>query len=115
MEQLSKSNLPAFLSRRQFSVVHIDANWDGYRMPLNDRIRSVEPQFEESVSFGYVDCDAEPEYSKAIGIVNVPSVAYYCGAKVHGVVISGQQDIIGNIERLMRGESLDQTNTLRRG
>jgi thioredoxin-like negative regulator of GroEL len=115
MERLSKSNFPEFFSRSRFSIVHVDADWDGYRKVLDHRIRDVEPQFEGSVSFGYVDCDAEMEYSRAIGIVNVPSIAYYCGSKLCGVVIGMQQDIVGNIERMMRGEPLNQTNTLSRG
>ena len=115
MERLSKSAIAAFLGRQPFSVIHVDADWDGYRKAVADRIRVIERQFEQTVSFGYVDCDADQEYAKEIGILNVPSVAYYSGARLCGVVIGMQQDVASNIERLMRGEPLDQTNVLSRG
>ena len=115
MERLSKSSLAEFFARRPFSVIHVDAEWDGYRKAVDDKVRSVQPQFEQSVSFGYMDCDTEQEYAREIGIRNVPSVAYYTGTKLFGVVIGIQQDIASNIERLKRGELLDQTNALSRG
>jgi hypothetical protein len=115
MERLSKSAIAEFLARRPFSVVHIDADWDGYRKAVADRICTIEPQFDQTVSFGYVDCDAELEYVGEIGIRNVPSVAYYAGTRLFGIVIGLQQDVASNIERLMRGEPLDQTNVLSRG
>src|SRR5688572_15373793 len=104
MERLSKSGIAAFLARRPFSVVHIDADWDGHRKAVADRIGIIESQFAQSVSFGYVDCDQEGEYAREIDILNVPSVAYYRGTSLCAVVIGTQQDIAGNIERLMRGE-----------
>lgn len=104
MERLSKSSLADFLTRRPFSIVHVDAGWDAYSKALGDKIRVVAPRFEPSVSFGYADCDAEPEYARDIRIRNVPSVAYYNGTKLVGVVIGIQQDIASNIERLMSGE-----------
>jgi len=112
MEQLSKSTIVEFLGRRRFSVVHVDAEWDGYRKALAERIRVVESQFEETVSFGYVDCDAEQDYATGIALLSVPSVAYYAGARLYGVVIGTQQDVAGNIGRLMRGEPLDQQEVL---
>ena len=115
MECLSKSTIPEFLARRPFSVVHVDAPWDGYRKAVTDRMRAIAPQFEQTVSFGYVDCDAEQEYAREINIVNVPSVAYYSGGTLSAVVIGMQQDIGRNIQRLIRGEALDQTNVLSRG
>lgn len=114
MEQFSKSALLDFLARRPYSVVHVDAAWDGYRSAVAARIRGIESQFEERVSFGYADCDAEQEYCAEIGIINVPSVAYYSGTKLFGIVIGIRQDIAENIERMTRGEPLDQSNVLSR-
>ena len=115
MEHLSKSAIEDFLARRPFSVIHVDADWDGCRKSVADKIRAIEPQFQQIVSFGCVDCDTEQEYAKEIGILNVPSAADYSGARLCAVVIGMQQDVAGNIGRFMRGESLDQTNTLSRG
>jgi len=81
--------------------VHVDADWDwdGNRHILGEKIRREEPQFERTVSFGYVDCDHEQEYATEIGIVNVPSVAYYKGLDLIGVVVGVQQDVAENIRR----------------
>ncbi len=106
MECVSKATLLEFLARRPFSVIHVDANWDGYRKVLGDKISGVERQFEQSVSFGYMDCDKEQTYAREIGLLNVPSIAYYRGAELVGVVIGIQQEVAGNIERLMHGQPL---------
>ena len=115
MEHISKSLLSEFLAKRPFSIVHVDAEWNGHRKILSDRIPEVEQRFDESVSFGYVDCDEESGYARELGIVNVPSIAYYQGTKLCGVVIGAQQDLAANIKRLMNGEVLDQTNRHSRG
>jgi hypothetical protein len=115
MQRLAKSAIMEFLALRPFSVVHIDGDWDGCRKAVADRIRLIEPQFDHIVSFGYVDCDVEQEYVREIGIINVPSVAYYSGTRLYGVVIGMRQDVARNIQRLMRDEPLDQTNKLSRG
>jgi len=115
MERVSRSSLAEFLARRPFSIVHIDAEWDGYRKKMEKRIHEVESQLEQSISFGYADCDAEQDYAREIRLINVPSIAYYRGAELFGLVIGIQQDISGNIRRLMEGQALDQTNVLSRG
>lgn len=114
MDHLSKSTLSDFLTRRPFSVVHVDAAWDGYRSAVAIKIRGIELRFEPRVSFGYVDCDLEQDYCAEIRIVNVPSVVYYSGTRLFGLVIGVRQDIAENIERMTRGEPLDQSNVLSR-
>jgi thioredoxin-like negative regulator of GroEL len=115
MERVSKPLLLAFLAHRPYSVVHLDADWDGYREAVSEQMHVVEKQFEPTVSFGYMDSDAEQEYANDIGLRNVPSVACYRGADLFGVVVGTKQNIAQNIERLMRGEHLDETNTYSRG
>jgi len=109
-KEWAASTLAQFLAYRPFSIVHVDAPWDSYREAMAEKIHGIIPQFESSVTFGYLDCDADKEYARDIGIRNVPSVAYYSGAKLVGVVIGLQQDIASNIERIMRGEALDNSN-----
>ena len=115
MERLSKSSLPAFLAHRPFSVLHLDAEWDGYRKAVSDQMHEIEQQFAHEVSFGYMDIDTEPEYASDIGLRNIPSVAYYIGPDPFGVVVGTKQNIAQNIENMMRGEHLDETNTLSQG
>jgi hypothetical protein len=115
MERVSKPSLPAFLSHRPYAVVHLDAEWDGYRKAVSDQMHDVEQQFAHAVSFGYMDSDAEQEYANEIRLCNVPSVAYYRGADLFGVVVGTKQNVVQNIERMMRDEHLDESNTLSRG
>lgn len=115
MEQLSGQSLPDFLRRRDFSVVHVDASWDGYRTAMAEQLQAIRPEFDQLVSFGYIDCDVEQQYASKIGVRNVPSVAYYRRAELHGLVIGVSQDVAANIERMQRGEALDQSNCLSRG
>jgi len=44
MERASKSSIPEFLARRPFSMVHVDAHWDGSRNVVVERIRIIEPR-----------------------------------------------------------------------
>ena len=115
MVPVSKSSLPEFLAQRPFAVVHVDAQWDGYRLLLEKKIGAIEPQFQNEVSFGYVDCDQEQEYAREIGIVNVPSMAYYRDGELTALVVGVQQDLAENIRRVMQGEVLDTSNKLSRG
>ncbi len=94
--------------------MHVDANWDGYQKAVADKLHGIESEFEQSVSFGYMDCDEEQAYAMEIGIINVPSIAYYRGTNLVGVVIGTQQDVAANISRLMLGQTLDSTNLLSR-
>jgi thioredoxin-like negative regulator of GroEL len=103
------------LAYRPYSVVHLDAEWDGYRKAVNDQMHDVEQRFAQTVSFGYMDSDTEQDYANKIGLRNVPSVAYYRGVDLFGLVVGTRQSIAQNIERMMRGEHLDETNTLSRG
>ena len=64
MERIPKSSISEFLAERPFSIVHVDAAWDGYRKALSDKIHGVEQQFVQSVSFGYVNCDEERDYAR---------------------------------------------------
>jgi thioredoxin-like negative regulator of GroEL len=115
MGPVTASSLQQFLEQRPFSVVHIDAPWDGYSKIVADKIATVEQQFSESVSFGYVDCDQEQDYARRVGVVNVPSIAYYRGVDLLGLLIGIKPDIPANIEQLKRGGSLDETNRHSRG
>jgi len=115
MEHLSKRSLPEFLAHRPFSVVHIDAAWDEHRPSLEEQLRRIEAEFDQRVSFGYVDCDAGQDYARELGIRNMPSIAYYSGTELFALVIGTQQDIAANFGKMLRGESLNETNTLGQG
>ena len=113
---VTRATLPEFLGRKPYSVIHIDARWDRrYREIVSGRIHSLEAQFQNDISFGYIDCDAEQDYAREIGVVNVPTVAYYKERRLVAAVVGIQQDVAENIKRMRRGDTLDTTNFLSRG
>jgi thioredoxin-like negative regulator of GroEL len=109
-EKATKANLAEFLSRKPYSVIHIDAKWDGYQKVVADRVDSLESELRQDVSFGSIDSDTEQEYVREIGIVNVPSVAYYRGDRLVASIVGVRQDIAENIKRLQQGEQLETAN-----
>ena len=115
IEDVTKANLAKFLSQKPYSVLHIDASWDGYRQIMVEKILPLESKFQSNVSFGYMDCDTEQDFAREVGVVNVPAVAYYQGSNLIGLVIGLGQDIAQNIRRTQQGEALDTTNRVSRG
>jgi len=113
-EKVTKTNLNDFLSRKPYSVIHFDAGWDGYRFTVTKNIDALIPLLNEEVSFGYVDVDEEQDLAKEIRLLDVPSVAYYQGAKLIATVIGVKQNIEDNIARMKRGEQLDSSKRISR-
>lgn len=87
-------------------MIHLDAPWDGYRAEITARIQNLRTTLNAHISFGYVDCDREPDLVSALGILNVPATAYYRGTELVGIIYGTKQDLPGNVQRLMRGEIL---------
>jgi len=114
MNKLKLNELNTILEESKYTVVHIDTDWDNYRFQINEKITKAKKEYGEKVSFGYIDCDIEQEYAKDIGLQNTPSLAYYSGTILKAVVIGVEQDIIGNIKRLMQNVAIDCSNTISR-
>ena len=106
IEEVTQANLADFLHRKPYSVIHIDANWDGHLEQIVEKIHALEPGFEQDVSFGYIDADTEQNYAREVGVLNLPSVAYYRGDHLVGLIIGLKQDIAQNIRRVRFGGSL---------
>ncbi|MES2706140.1 MAG: hypothetical protein V4726_05990 [Verrucomicrobiota bacterium] len=86
-----------------FTVVHIDAEWDGCRFGPAKNIQTLQKQNRPGVAFAYIDCDEEHEYARGIGLLNVPAVAYYRGTLLVEVVIGMNQDVAGNLGMVISG------------
>jgi hypothetical protein len=114
LRSLCKIEVSEFLTEHPFSVIHIDASWDGYAAIVATKVVACS-EADSDVGFATMDCDAEQEYAKEVPVLNVPAVLYFRGADLVAQVIGMKQDVAANIEKLKAREPIDQTNRLSRG
>jgi hypothetical protein len=110
---LTKTEVPAFLAEHRFSVIHCDAQWDGYRLIVERNIKEIEANTPD-VGFGYVDVDCDIDFAREANLLNVPTVIYYRGNNLIAAVIGQMQDIRGNIAKLRSGEAINRSNSVSR-
>jgi hypothetical protein len=104
---LNSDTLNAFLDRRPFSVIHLNAKWDAYGFMLQRRIQEIAAVKSHSTGFGFIDVDDHPEDARSLRVLNVPACAYYRGRE-HVTTITGlNQDVEANLDALARGEIPD--------
>jgi thioredoxin-like negative regulator of GroEL len=107
MRRLTLTDAGSFVTAKPAAVVHFDAEWDkNYRTILRPKMEEAEQALGEQINFGEVDCDLAPELAKSIPVLNVPSVVYYRDGKVIAAVVGAEQDVLGNLERILRGEPI---------
>lgn len=109
---LRSDKLEEFLDRRPYSLIHLDAEWDGYRLILARKIESLAKSLAESTSFGYIDVDCDPDHARAISLRNVPACSYYRGRDWVATVIGTQQDIEGKLKIVREGGTPDVSNSI---
>jgi hypothetical protein len=110
---LSPDGLKEALGSRPFTVVHLDAEWDGYRSIVNQRMEGLLDSCSDTV-FGYMDVDLWPDHARAIHLLNVPACSYYRGASLVATVIGIQQDIARNLDIIGSGGTPDTPKTISR-
>jgi len=110
---ITSESLPAFLKIRPFTVIHLDADWDGYRRQIQSQIESLVDSLSD-VSFGYMDVDRDADFASSIALRNTPACAYYSESKLVAVVIGVKQQIVTNIELLRLGKTPDTSNLISR-
>jgi len=64
------------------------------------------------VNFGEADCDRDVELAKSIRVLDVPTVVYYLDGNLAGVLVGARQNILGRLERLLRGEPIGHDDGL---
>ncbi|MGE0792286.1 MAG: thioredoxin family protein [Sandaracinaceae bacterium] len=97
---LTATELEELVASHEIAVIHVDAEWDGYRKLVAQQMRA---QQEPTVGFGYVDIDADHELACALQIVNVPTVIYYPRGEPIATLVGLGQPIVQNIQRLRSG------------
>jgi hypothetical protein len=107
LRSLTRSEVPEFLAEHPFSVIHVDAAWDGYAASVAEKLRRCSEEVLD-VGFATIDCDAEQQYAGEIQF-------YFRGTELIAKVIGITQDVATNIQKLKTGESIDESNRWSRG
>jgi thioredoxin-like negative regulator of GroEL len=113
-QKLTSADLDAFLLQPPCAVIHLDAEWDGYRFEVAKQISQIESSFAGIASFGYMDVDEEQDFAREIGLRNTPACAYYKDGQLAAVVIGIGQDVAKNIRLMQSGHVLDMSNWMSR-
>lgn len=66
----------------------------------------AEKELCNSVNFAEVDVDSSMELAKSLGLLNVPSVAYYRDGQLVAMLIGSRQNVRRRLERVIRGEAI---------
>jgi|SRR5262245_48277401 len=107
MRQIEGADYQHFITAAPIAVIHFDAEWDTrYREVTRIRMQQATKAFGLQAAFAEVDIDRSPELAKAIGVLNVPTVAYYRDGVLVAALIGSHQDVLARTERVMRGESI---------
>jgi thioredoxin-like negative regulator of GroEL len=107
IRQLTKSDYEVFVRQKRAAAVHFDAEWDvSHRTITRLRMSEAADVLAEHVCFGEVDCDREVELAKSIRVLNLPTVAYYLDGNLATVLVGARQNILGRLERLLRGQAI---------
>ncbi len=109
---LDASQLLAFLKKRPYTIIHLDADWDANRHTVGERMESLATSGNEDVSLGYIDIDRDQEHAKAIGLLNIPACSYYRGEELIDTVIGLNQDIAANLAAIRAGGRPDGSNRI---
>jgi thioredoxin-like negative regulator of GroEL len=110
----TQTELALITKANAFTVVHIDAAWDGYRRTIAQKIDELRKQKLEGVAYAYIDCDEEQDYANQIGLRNTPAVAYYRGSSLVSTVIGISQNIADNLALVRAGGAPDSSNSISR-
>jgi thioredoxin-like negative regulator of GroEL len=113
VQKLSGNNYEDFVRQRRATAVHFDADWDvGYRPITRRRMSDAADALGERATFGEVDWDREVELVKSLRIINVPTVVYYLDGQLASVLIGARQNILGRLERLLKGQQIGRVDGL---
>lgn len=96
--------------RRQQGVVvtHFGFTWNSFDRTMQRTLFELQPEFDETVSFGFVDVDnnATVELLKKINLVNVPTLVYFLNGEQQTIEVGMKpmDDIRNKIQSLLTSE-----------
>ena len=116
VQKLSRDSYEEFVRQKRAAAVHFDADWDvGHRPIARRRMSDASDVLGEEVNFGEVDWDREVELVRLLRVITVPTVVYYLQGNLVGVLPGARQNILGRLERLLRGQAIGHEDGLGSG
>ncbi len=86
-------------------IVHFGFEWNSFDRTMQRTLFELQPEFGETVSFGFIDVDnnATVELLKKINLVNVPTLVYFLNGEQQAVEVGMKpmDDIRGRIQSLL--------------
>ncbi len=74
MKKLSESEIKDLICQKEYSIIHVDADWDNHRFYIKRKIEIIQNKYK-NVSFGYVDCEVAIVCDATEGTCKVTGVA----------------------------------------
>jgi len=107
IRRVSGQEYEAFLAERIWAVVLFDAPWDiGPGAMIRPRFERAQRAFGKQASFAQVNCDEEHDLARTLGLLNLPTVAYYRSGVLVAALIGAQQDVRARTSALIYEEPL---------
>jgi thioredoxin-like negative regulator of GroEL len=98
----------ALIQKEAVVIVHFGFAWNSFDRTMQRTLFELQPEFGETVSFGFVDVDnnATVELLKQINLVNVPTLVYFLNGEQQAVEVGMKpmDDIRTKITMLLNQE-----------
>src|SRR5262245_4645717 len=82
MRKFTAAEIRSIIGKSEIAVVHLDAEWDSYRLTIARKIDEILAHPPANVVFAYADVDEEVDLARSLKVVNVPTVAYFCNGSL---------------------------------
>jgi thioredoxin 1 len=106
MRTLTSGEFAEFIVSKPFVVVHFDATWDGYALGVRSHMSDAEREHGQVAAFGEIDIDGAPDVAMSVGILNVPTVAYYRDGRLVAALCGASQSVRERVARVLRGDPI---------
>ena len=99
------SEYDELVNQKGVVVIHFGFEWNSFDRTMQRTLFELQPEFNDTVSFGFVDVDtnATVELLKKINLVNVPTLVYFLNGEQQAVEVGMKpmDDIRAKINMLL--------------
>ena len=84
------------------AVILFDAEWDvGPGKVILHSFEGARKRYSQRIEFGFIDVDKQQEIAKSVGLLQVPSVAYFLSGGLLKLVAGANQDVTNCIKEIL--------------
>lgn len=106
LPRLTPAEFQVLINSKPYSVILLDANWNGTGRQLLSRFEDAIERFGEQIAFCEIDTDEAQELALKLNLTNVPAIAFYRGGQLVKLHIGASQDIVRQAELLVAGAEI---------